>query len=97
MLEHRHGVYGGDLDFPAKRQGIEGVLNILNRRDQLRNQALVAESQDLVADGDEDDVARRVERGHVGSNPALGETRVGCETRDVAVRRSDDDTQAGVR
>lgn len=88
---------GGDLNLPAQRCGIEGVLDILNRRNQLRNQALVAGGQDFVADGDENDVACRIERGHVGVDPALGEILVGCKTRDVAVGRFDNNSDAGVR
>lgn len=96
MPENRHGMDGRDLDFPAQGRRIEGILDILHRRDELVDQILVAGGHDLVADGDQDDLAGRVEGSHVGVDPIFGEIGVGGQRRDVAVGGADDDSDAGV-
>jgi len=69
LLEHLHGVNRRYLDLPAQRRAVEGVLEVLHRRQELFHEASIAEGHDLVADGDEDDLARGVEGDHVGVDP----------------------------
>jgi hypothetical protein len=61
---------------PEVRRVVEGVLEVLHRRKELFHEAVVAEGHDLVADSDDDDLARMVEGDHVGVDLVLGEVRV---------------------
>lgn len=97
LLQHSHGMDGRDLDLPPEGLGHEGILEILHRRVDLGDEALVAGRQHLVPDGDEGDVAGGVEGKDVGGDPLIRHRWIGGEGRDLAVGRADDDGDARVR
>ena len=84
---------GRDPDFAAKARGGEGGLEISHRRKELRDENLVAEGEDLVADGDEGDLAGGVEGEDVRVDPLSGGVGIGSQAGDVA--GTDDDLDAG--
>lgn len=71
-------------------------MDISHCRNELRHEISVAGGQDLVADGDQSDVASRVVRKHIRVDPLCGGGEIGGEAGNVAVGGADDDTDAGV-
>jgi hypothetical protein len=70
-------------------------LDIPHGRKELRDQALIRGHHDLVADGDERDVAGGVVGDHVRVHPCSRRVRVGGQRRNLAVGSTDDDSDAG--
>lgn len=84
---------GRDPDFAAETGRGEGGLEISHRRKELRDECLVSEGEDLVADGDEGDVAGGVEGEDIRIDPLSGGVGIGGQAGDVS--GADDDLHAG--
>jgi hypothetical protein len=95
LAQHRHGVDGGDPYLASKGCRVEGILDIPHGRKELRNQALIHGHHDLVANGDERDVAGGVVGDHVRVHPSSRGVRIGGQRRNLAVGSTDDDSDAG--
>lgn len=77
IFKNRHGVHRRHLYLPTQRSRVEGILDILYRRQHLVHQVRVVWCYYLVSDGYEDDVAGGVERSDVGVHPRFRDVRVG--------------------